>query len=165
MRGVFLLVATFLFSQVALADTKIAVVDLERALFMSDAAKTARAQFEKDNKADIDALKNLEKNIRDTRQQMERDADVLSDQERSKKNADFEKMAKEYEFYSRRLQQLDQGWKRELMQAQQANLEARLRTLIENGKYEIVLQAGAAVYVSPAADITDELLESLNSKK
>tara|TARA_R110001583_G_scaffold34171_8_gene115007 strand:- start:7000 stop:7119 length:120 start_codon:yes stop_codon:yes gene_type:complete len=39
-----------------------------------------------------------------------------------------------------------------------------LKALIEEGKYDLVLQAGAVVYSAPAIDLTKPLLERLNGK-
>lgn len=164
MRGLMLLVTALMFSGAVAAETKIAVVDMERALFLSDSAKVAAAQFEKDNKADIDKLDSLEKTLRAAKAKLDKDADVMSDDERNKKNGEYQQQTEEYKFYSRKLQQLDQQWKRDFFAKNQATLETKLKAIIDEGKYDVVLTAGAAIYVSPSADITKQLLERLNSK-
>ena len=164
MRGLMLLVAALMFSGVAAADTKIAVVDMERALFLSDAAKAAAAQFEKDNKADISKLESLEKTLRDAKAKLDKDADVMSKEEREKRAGEYQQQLEEYKFFSGKLQQLDQKWKRDFFAKNQANLETKLKAIIEEGKYDVVLAAGAAIYVAPSADITKQLLERLNGK-
>ncbi|MCY0964101.1 OmpH family outer membrane protein [Parathalassolituus penaei] len=164
MRGLMLLVAALMFSGAAAADTKIAVVDMERALFLSDAAKAAAAQFEKDNKADITKLDSLEKSLRDAKAKLDKDADVMSKEEREKRAGEYQQQLEEYKFFSGKLQQLDQKWKRDFFAKNQANLETKLKAIIDEGKYDVVLTAGAAIYVAPTADITKQLLERLNSK-
>lgn len=164
MRWLIAVMAALLVQVAAAEDTKVAVVDMERALFLSDAAKTSAQQFEKDNKADIDKLKGLEQQLLTLKDKMEKDGDVMSDDELRKLKNDYEQTTTEYKFYGNKLQQLNQKWKREFFQTQLPDLEQLLKAIIDEGGYDVVLQAGAVVYSSPKADLTKLLLERLNSK-
>jgi len=162
----FIAVVAALFVQVAAAQgvAKVAVVDMERALFLSEAAKTSVAQFEVDNKTDIEKLKALEKDLLGLKEKTEKDADVMSDDERRKLANDYEQKSTEYKFYGRKLQQLEQKWKREFFQTQLPQLEKLLKAIIDEGGYDVVLQSGAVIYSSPKTDLTKLLLERLNAK-
>ena len=159
MRWLIAVMAALLVQVAAAEDTKVAVVDMERALFLSDAAKTSAQQFEKDNKADIDKLKGLEQQLLTLKDKMEKDGDVMSDDELRKLKNDYEQTTTEYKFYGN-----NQKWKREFFQTQLPDLEQLLKAIIDEGGYDVVLQAGAVVYSSPKADLTKLLLERLNSK-
>jgi len=164
MRWLVAMVAA-LFVQVAAAEgNNVAVVDMERALFMSDAAKVSIKQFESDNKNDIDKLKGIQQKLMGLKEKMEKDGDVMSDDERRKLANDYEEASTELKFYGRKLQQLEQKWKQEFFQTQLPDLEKLLKAIIDEGGYDVVLQAGAVVYSSPKADLTKMLLERLNSK-
>jgi len=164
MRWLLMVLAT-VFVQVAAAETKIAAVDMERALFLSDAAKTSYQEFEKDNKNDVDKLKSLEKDLIAIREKKEKDGAVMSADEMNKLQTEFEEKGKEYQFYQRKLQQLDQKWKREFFQSKLPDLEKLLKAIIDEGGYDVVYQAGAVVYVKPELDLTKLLLERLNANK
>ncbi|MDK2778055.1 MAG: OmpH family outer membrane protein [Pseudomonadota bacterium] len=158
-------VMTVMFVNMAAAEqTKVAVVDMERALFLSDAAKVAAQKFEGENKDDLSKLTDLKGKLQGLQEKMSKDADVMSEDEVRKLKNDFEQASTEYKFYSNKLQKADQQWKREFFQTQLPNLEELLKAIIDEGGYDVVLQAGAVVYSSPKADLTKLLLERLNAK-
>ncbi len=158
-------VMTVMFVNMAAAEqTKVAVVDMERALFLSDAAKVAAQKFEGENKDDLGKLTDLKGKLQGLQEKMSKDADVMSEDEVRKLKNDFEQASTEYKFYSNKLQKADQQWKREFFQTQLPNLEELLKAIIDEGGYDVVLQAGAVVYSSPKADLTKLLLERLNAK-
>ncbi|MBL35207.1 MAG: hypothetical protein CMI03_14975 [Oceanospirillaceae bacterium] len=163
MRWLLMVLAT-VFVQVAAAETKIAVVDMERALFLSDAAKSSYQQFQNDNKRDVDQLKSLEADLISIREKREKDGAVMSTDEMNKLQSEFEEKGKEYQFYQRKLQQLDQKWKRDFFQSKLPDLEKLLKAIIDEGGYDVVYQAGAVVYANPDLDLTKLLLERLNAK-
>ncbi|WP_419811693.1 OmpH family outer membrane protein [Bacterioplanoides sp.] len=165
MRWILAMAATLLMNTAMAEGGKIAVVDMERALFLSEAAEAADKQFKEENKADIDKLKDLEAALRNMQEQVQKNADVMSDEERRKLSNEFEEKKSELQFFAKKLQQMDQKWKREFFQAQLPELEKLLKAIIDEGQYDVVLQSGAAIYVSPKADITKLLLERLNAKQ
>ncbi|WP_430459725.1 OmpH family outer membrane protein [Thalassolituus sp. LLYu03] len=153
------------FVQLAAAEApKVAVVDMERALFLSEPAKASHVQFEKDNKNDIDKLKDLQQTLLKIKEKMDKEGDVMSEEERRKQANAFEETNTEYKFYGRKLQQAEQKWKQDFFQTQLPEVEKSLKAIIDQGGYDVVLQAGAVVYSAPQADLTKLLLERLNSK-
>ncbi|MFC3681203.1 OmpH family outer membrane protein [Bacterioplanoides pacificum] len=156
--------AALLMNAAVAEGTKVAVVDMERALFLSEAAKTSIKQFEKDNKDSISKLKSLEQQLRDLQEKVQKNADVMSDDERRNSANDFEEKKTEFQFFAKKLQQMEQKWKREFFQTQLPELEKLLKAIIDEAGYDVVLQSGAAIYVSPKADITKLLIERLNAK-
>lgn len=147
------------------ADTKVAVVDMERALFLTEAAKISIQQFEKDNKTDIDKLKAAQNELMSIREKIEKDGDVLSEDERRKLSSSYEEKGNEYQFFSRKLVQLEQKWKRDFFQEQLPTIEKVMKGIVEEGGYDIVLQAGSVVYMAPSVDLTKVLLDRLNAQK
>ena len=156
-----------LMAQLAVAADagKVGVVDMERALFLSDAAKTSISKFEKDNKTDVDKIKGIEGELIKLKEKIEKEGDVMSDDERRKLASSYEEKSNEYKFYARKLQQLEQKWKQEFFQSQLPNLERELKAIIEEGGYSVVLQAGAVIFSAPSSDLTKQLLDRLNAKK
>lgn len=164
MRWLVALAAASLVQVAAAEAAKVAVVDMERALFLSNEAKTSHAQFEKDNKNDIDKLKTLQQSLVGMKDKMDKEGDVMSDEERRKMANSFEETNTEFKFYGRKLQQAEQKWKQDFFQTQLPDVEKSLKAIIDEGGYDVVLQAGAVVYSSPKVDLTKLLLERLNSK-
>lgn len=155
-----------LFMQVAVAEAgKVGVVDMERALFLSDAAKVSIRKFEQDNKGELDKLKAIEAELIKMKEKIEKEGDVMSNDDRRKLATSYEEKSTEFKFYARKLQQLEQTWKRDFFQTQLPDLERHLKAIIDEGGYDVVLQSGAVIYSAPAADLTKLLLDRLNAKK
>ncbi|MEC8443080.1 MAG: OmpH family outer membrane protein [Pseudomonadota bacterium] len=149
----------------AVAADKVAVVDMERALFLSDAATAAVKEFEKANQSDIDKLKSLQEDLMAAQKRVETEGDIMSDDQRRELKNEVEQKTQEYQFYGRKLQQLEEKWKRDLFNKQLPELEKTLKALIDEKGYDVVLNAQAVIFKSPEADITKLLLERLNAKK
>lgn len=150
---------------IAAEATKVAVVDMERALFLSDATQDALKEFEKTNQADIDKLKGLQESLTDIQKKIEKEQDFMSEDDARALKNNFETKRQEYQFYGNKLQKLEQQWRQALFQKQLPDLEKTLKELIDEEGYEVVLNAQAAIYKSPSADITKLLLERLNAEK
>src|SRR5690554_621052 len=154
-----------LFATTALAAGKVGVVDMEQALFLSNAAKSSIKEFEKDNKEEVNKLKKLQEEIISLREKVEKEADVLSESERTKLANSYEQKATEYQFYAQKLQEAEQKWRQRFLQEQLPGLEKELKAIIDKEKYDVVLQAGAVIYHTPTVDLTKQLIERLNDKK
>lgn len=146
------------------AESKVAVVDMERALFLSDAAKVSIKKFENDNRADIDKLKALQQDVLKTQKTLEQEGDIMSEDERRKVLSGIEEKSQEFQFYSRKLKQLEDKWKRGFFNEQLPELEKLLKSIIDAGDYDIVLNAGAVIFAKPTVDLTKQLLEKLNAR-
>ena len=161
----FLMIFTALFVQVAAAqDLKIAVVDMEQALFMSEDAKASYQELEDSNQDTVAKLKELETKLSAMQEKQAKDGAVMSEQELAKLKSDFDDKMKDYQFYQRKLQQLTQNWKRSFFQSKLPDLNKLLKAIIDEGGYDVVYQAGAVVYANPDLDLTKLLLERLNAK-
>lgn len=160
LTAVFTLMTTVAFA----AESKIGVVDMERALFLSKAAQKSIKQFEKDNKADIDKIKSLQQELMDTRSRLDKEGDIMSDSEKRKLANSMEEKTQEFQFYGRKMKQLEEKWKRELLTAELPEMEKVLMKIIEDGNYDVVLNAGAAVFAGPKVDLTKALIEKLDAR-
>lgn len=147
------------------SPTKVGVIDMERALFLSDAAKSSVKNFEKANQTEVTKIKSLQDDLLKLKEKLEKEGDLLGEDERRKLANEHEQKLSEFKFYAQKLQQLEQKWKQELFQSQLPVMEKELKALIDEGGYEVVLQAGAVVYAAPSADLTKALIDRLNAKK
>lgn len=163
MRVISVLVLALLAQFAVAAGSKVAVVDMERALFLSDAAKTSIKDFETANKAEVDKLKALQTELLKMKEKAEKEGDMMSEEERRKLTSAHEEKTAEFKFYAQKLQQLENKWKQSFLQAQLPNIEKELKAIIDEGGYEVVLQAGAVVYTAPSVDLTKALIDRLNA--
>ena len=148
------------------AETKIAVVDLQRALNESQAGKRAKADFKvradkleaqlKSQKEELDRLKN----------EFESKQAVLKEEERRKLATDFEKkrldLKTKFEEAQGELSKRDQELTGPIMKG----LQETIKQIAEVEGFALVLESNSAgvVYHLPSVDITDRVLSAYNAK-
>tara|TARA_R110001583_G_scaffold34171_8_gene115008 strand:- start:7116 stop:7490 length:375 start_codon:yes stop_codon:yes gene_type:complete len=108
---VFLFLVAVLLSPLAAAELKVGVVDMERALFLSEEAKSGAQKFEKDNGAAISKVREIEKAMMTLKDKRETDGAIMSQDELAKLVGEYEEKGKERQFYLEKLQQQDQKWR------------------------------------------------------
>lgn len=140
-------------------DSKIAIFDSQRIMRESAPAKAAEAKIEQEFSKRGKELQEMSVKIKAMADKLDKDAPVLSESERIKRQ--------------RELIDIDQDWKRkqriyneDLSQRRNEEIAAlveragkAVRAIAEAEKYDIVLQD--AVYFNPRIDITDKVLKAL----
>lgn len=144
------------------AETKIAVVDMERALFQSEGAKASFKQVEDQFGDDLEKLKDLEKDMLEIQQKMQKDGAIMSDEEQRKLRNTVKEKQSEYQFFAGKLQKAEQEWRQQFFRANLPRIQEILRKLIDDEKVDVVLNGQAVIHVSPDLDLTKKLLNALN---
>lgn len=146
----------------AMAAGKIAVVDMERALFQSEGAKASFKQVEDQFGDDLVKIKELEKVLTEHQQKLQKDAAIMSDEEQRKMRNTIKEKQSEFQFFAGKLQQAEQQWRQQFFRANLPRLQEILKTLIEKEKVDVVLNGQAVIHVIPELDLTKNLLNELN---
>ncbi len=144
------------------AGSKIAVVDMERALFQSDGAKASFKQVEDQFGDDLGKVKDLEKELMASQEKLQKDGAIMSDEERRKISNDIKEKQSEFKFYAGKLQQAEQQWRQQFFRANLPRLQDILKSLIDAEGVDIVLNGQAVIHVVPDLDLTKKLLNKLN---
>ena len=161
---VFLMVAVLNSVPARAADTKVAVINIQKVLLDSSAGKKARAKMEKKMnelkagfKKDEDALIALQKEI-------EKKSSAWSDEKKQEKAMKFQKMR-------RNLGVKQEDANMAMKQMQEKNLTPIMKKLesivteVAKAKgYAIVLPRNSVLYVNKSADITAAATKALNAK-
>lgn len=161
----FVMMALGLVMNAAVAEQKIAVVDVQRAILLSDAAKVSAEKLEKEHAEDLKKINALGEQLRQLQEKREKNADFMSEEESKKLAKEFADKNTEYQFYGKKLKKLELQNREELFQTLFPKAEKLLKEIIDEGEYDLVLQAGAAVYTTPQTNLTKPLLERLNADK
>ena len=143
-------------------ELKIGFVSTERIFRDAAPAKAATAKLEQEfSKRDKD-IQELAARLKSTAEKLDKDAPVLSDAERGKRQRELAEMDKDFQRRQREFREdLNQRRNEELaIVLEKANKV--IKQLAEAEKYDIVFQE--AVYYSPRIDITDKVLKALNGK-
>jgi outer membrane protein len=148
------------------AEPKIGYVDLQRALNEADAGRSARERFREQMERMQGTLKKQKDDLERLRDEYDKKAMVLREEERRNMEKDVEQRSldfkRKYEDYQRELKRTDN----ELTGSILTDLEGVVRELGERGGYTVILEASgsAILYGDRAADLTDELIRTYNSR-
>ena len=164
-RGILAILATCLLvitSFSAFAETKIAVVDVPRAVLQSETGKRGLASIQADFKAEEEALQALQKEATELLQKLKKDTEFMSDQEF---NALLQQIqAKNQEFIGRgqNLQRAVEERRERLITALNPQVRDALEALVKKEDYDLIVPKAIALYSGELYDITAKLTEKLN---
>ena len=160
-----LLVTVLVGAQAALAEVKVAVIDVQAAILGSEYAKERIAELKKEYAPDQKEIKDLGVEIQKLQVKIEQDAAVMSESEKKNIAKKIEGMAVDYQFLAQKLQKAQSTSQQELMAELSPKLQQAIETIIEQGTYTVILERKSAIYVSPEYDITRKVTEQLNLAK
>ena len=141
-------------------ELKIGFVSTERIFRDAAPAKAATAKLEQEfSKRDKD-IQDIAAKLKSAAEKLDKDAPVLSDGERAKRQRELAEMDKDFQRRQREFREdLNQRRNEELaIVLEKANKV--IRQIAEAEKFDIVLQE--AVYFSTRIDMTDKVLKALN---
>ncbi len=169
------------FGTVVSAETRIAVVDVQKAVAGSDAFKKVRATLEKEKKRlevglikKRTALEGMVKNIRDLQLEIQQKGPIWRQEERERKVENLRLLKRNFSRQEDELKRLVQESQRDL-QARQRKLmggllEQTREVVLEiarEGKYDLIVDRtiGGVLYVDKKVNITDQVIKLYNKKK
>lgn len=157
-------VALLLHAVPALAEQKIEVVDLQRALNDVEEGKAAkerlRAEFEQKQKS-LDEKKGQFDKLR---ADFEKQASVLSEQARRERGEDLDRRAQELQSTFVQLQQELSGREREMTRGIFDKMSVLVREIAERDGAAVVLERSTVAFATESLDITNELVRMYNAK-
>lgn len=143
-------------------NVKIAIVDMERALFQSDGAQASFKQVEEQFGDDLVKIEALKKEIAGDQEKLQKDGAIMSDDEQRKLRNNIKEDQSEFQFYAGKLQQAETQWRQQFFRANLPRIQQILKQLIEEEKVDMVLNGQAVIHVKPDLDLTKKLLIKLN---
>lgn len=139
--------------------TKIGFVSTERILRDSKPAKTAQAKIESEFKRRDEELQKLANNLRSEAQKFDKDAPVLSESERIKRQRQLADLDADLQRKRREFQEDFNRRRNEEFSAIVEKADAAIKQIAEQQNYDLIIQD--AVTVSPRVDITDQVIQAL----
>lgn len=154
--------AVFLFTvaQAHAEESKIGLVNSERVMRESAPAKAAEAKIESEFSKRKKELLDFSARLKAMAQKLDKDATVLSESDRIKRQRELSEMDQDFQRKQRTFSEdLNQRRNEEIaLVVDRAN--KAIKQIAESEKYDIVFQE--AVYVNPRIDITEKVLKVLN---
>ncbi len=139
--------------------TKIGFVSTERILRDSKPAKAAQAKIESEFKKRDDELQNLSNRLRNEAQKFDKDAPVLSESERIKRQRQLADLDSDLQRKRREFQEDFNRRRNEEFSSIVEKADAAIKKIAEQQGYDLIIQD--AVTVSPRVDITDQVMKAL----
>lgn len=141
-------------------ETKIGFVSTERIFREATPAKAAQVKIEQEFSKREKELQDLAARIKTMSDKLDKEAAVLSESDRGKRQRDLTDLDKDFQRKQREFREdLNQRRNEELAIVLERTNKV-IKQIAEAEKYDIVFQE--AVYISTRIDITDKVLKALN---
>ncbi|MBS0309005.1 MAG: OmpH family outer membrane protein [Proteobacteria bacterium] len=141
-------------------EAKIGFVSTDRILREAAPAKAAQAKIEQEFARRDRELQDIAARVKSASDKLDKDAAVLSESDRIRRQRELTDMDKEFQRKQREFREdLSQRRNEELAQVL-ARANKVIKQIADAEKYDIVFQE--AVYFNPRIDITDKVLKALN---
>jgi len=138
---------------------RIGFVSTERILRDSKPAQDAQKKIEAEFKQRDDELQKLANNLRDQAQKFDKDAPVLAESERVRRQRQLTDLDSDLQRKRREFQEDFNRRRNEEFSVIIEKADAAIKQLAEQQGYDLILQD--AVTVSPRVDITDQILKAM----
>ncbi|WP_236014093.1 OmpH family outer membrane protein [Marinobacterium alkalitolerans] len=143
---------------------KVAVLGVEEALLSSDAAQSFREELKKEFADDEKQLVSLEKQARELRDKLQKNAGLASEDDLKQMRMQFQKAFGEYQRRGQALQQQRGEREKAFFAEMRPRLDKAIRSLIESEGYDVILSKQATVYTAESADLTSRVIDLLNQQ-
>lgn len=165
-KNVFLM-AALLVSSAAMANIKIGVVDLQKALQEVKAGKTAKASLEKEFQTKKGVLDKEQEEIRKLSEDFQKKSMALSQEARAQRGMELQKRMGQWQESVQKSQVDIQKREASLTKPILDGLRELIPELSKDKKVDLVLEVntGGLLYAVERVDLTDELIKKFDSKK
>ncbi len=144
---------------------KVAVLDMNAALFNSEVAKEVDQQVRSETSEDEQKVRALAEEATGLQEKLQNDASTMSDEEKRKTAEQIEEIGVQYQFLVQKIQTLVQERRQQFQQTYAPNLIQAITTVVEEGGYDLVLRSEAALHFRTDYDITARVTEKLNTQQ
>ena len=168
MRNLLLILAAMiLLVSPALAAQKIAYVDLQKALNLSQQGSQAKQEISELVKKYEAEFKDKQQALLQKKDELQKQAALLSDSAKAEKEREYQQEVKDLQRFQSDVKEELQQRDAEHTQRILNEMNKILQQLGEQGGYSMILEKneGAVLYAVEAVDLTDELIEAYDEGK
>jgi outer membrane protein len=143
-------------------DTKIGIVNLEQALFNSDAAKVVQEELRTEFASDEQRAQTLQGELQALQQKFTQDEAIMSQAEIRAMNADAQEKQLQLQLISERVQQALQEKNQEFVESMRQTLTQAITDVVAEGGFDLILNSSGVAYAAPVLDITARVTAKIN---
>lgn len=152
-----------LISQAVLAqDTKIGIINLEQALFNSDAARVVQEELAQEFSTDETRAASLNADLLALQEKFQQDQSIMTDDEVRRLNSEAQDIQVQLQLISERVQQALQERNQAFVNSMRQELATAVTDVVADGGFDLVLNAASVAYTDPVLDITSKVTAKLN---
>lgn len=154
-------------AQASAEDVKIATVDMQKALQQVEEGKKAKAQLETEFNAKKKQLQAEETNLRKMTEEFKKQSSVMSDEAKSRKQAEIQERVAKYQDETQKSQMEIQQKERELTDPILARLRGIIQKIAKDKGYTTVLEKNdnVVLYSLDKDDLTTDVITAFNKDK
>lgn len=158
-----LLAGMSLLSAAAMAqDTKIGIINLEQALFNSEAALGVQEELRAEFSSDEQRAQTLQEELIALQEKFQQDEAIMSESEVRQMNADAQEKQLQLQLISERVQQALQEKNQQFVESMRQTLTNAISDVVAEGGYDLILNATSVAYAAPVLDITPKVTAKIN---
>jgi outer membrane protein len=150
--------ALIAFSQFAPAQTKLAVINLQKAVFESAEIKKADAEMQAKFKPRQDAIDRLQKEIAALAQQLQSSGGKLSAQTEADLTAQGQRKQRDLQRMQDDLQADAQAYRNDVLSKSSQKMTDVVKKLAEDKGLDLVVDTSTTLYFKPAMDLTPDAI-------
>ncbi|TDP40472.1 periplasmic chaperone for outer membrane proteins Skp [Idiomarina aquatica] len=155
--------STTLFAGAAEAQQKIGVVDM-MSIFQQ---LPQREQISQDLQAEFEdrfeEMRQLEQKVQELRQKQERDAAIMSNQEKTQLNRELEQLISEAQLKQKALQEDTRRRQQEERNELLGKVQKAINAVAQKENYDLVLESNAVAFMKADNDLSDEVVTQMSS--
>jgi outer membrane protein len=156
-----LALATLAFAGTAAAETKIGTIRAQEVVRESPFYKAAETKMRGEFDKRQQELETTGKSLAEDIKKFQRDADIMSPDERAKKEKDLSARQVDFQYAQQKFKEDATNRDRELTQDLMSKIKEAIQTVAKEKGLDLVVQD--PVYTVPALDITTEVLKQLQA--
>jgi outer membrane protein len=145
-------------AQMASAQPKVSVINLQRAVLESAEIKKADADMQARYKPRTAAVEKLQKDIADIGQQLQTNAGKFTQQAEADLTAQGQKKQRDLQRLQEDLQADVDRERNDVLQKATLKMSDIVKKIAEEKGYDLVVDTGTAVYFKPAMEITNDAI-------
>ena len=149
-------------SAAAIAEVKLAFVDVDRAVASSESAQKLLQQLQQEFSADEETIKKIQTEAAALLQKMQKDSEVMSEDEKRRVQQEIESLNNDFVYQRQKLQKEVAARQQELFAGTDGKVRKAIEDLVLENDYDMILPRAAALYVGDLYDITRRVTEKLN---
>lgn len=161
-----ILLSMIFVSSAAMAETKIGLVDMQKAIQATSAGKKAKAELESEFEKRKKELSKKEGDLKKMSEDLEKKKSVLSEEVLAKKQGEFQEEMMKYREVLNKNQQEIQKKERDLTQPILEKMRKAINQVAKDGKYTMILENSPMVlFTDGSQDVTDEVIKAFEKSK